>query len=114
MSDYIPVEDILIEPHREMDGVFILTFRGRSFQYSEDSNWFKIASCRGPTFIPCNSLATALDLVYAVALRPDEHVPNTLNYNDVELQNPDSPYVLAHETALKVRKCIADLSELVE
>ena len=79
MSEYIPDDVILIEPHREMDNVSILTFRDRTFQYSEDG-YFKIPSCRGPTFIPCKSLATALDLVYAISLLPTEQFPTTAAY----------------------------------
>jgi len=105
MTEYIPVEDILIEPHRGMEHTVILTFRGRSFQFNDCEDWFKIATCRGPTFLSCDSILRAINLVYAIALLPTERIPPTLNNNDVKLQNPDSPSVQRYEAAKEIRKC---------
>ena len=74
------IEDIMIEPHRDMEHTVILTFRGRPFQFNDEHDWLKIASCRGPQFLNCSSIHQAIELVYAICLSPYESTPDTVSY----------------------------------
>jgi len=74
-------DNITIEPHRDMDHTVILTYRDRSFQFNDEHDWLKIATCRGPTFITCDTIHLAIELVYAICLSPYERIGDTPTYN---------------------------------
>lgn len=62
---------ITIEAHDGMTGVVQLRCNGRCFQFNGDTDrhggtWFKIPSRFGPTFIDCESIGKAVDIVTAI------------------------------------------------
>ncbi|MAN62072.1 MAG: hypothetical protein CMI60_09005 [Parvibaculum sp.] len=61
---------ITIKAHDGMTGVVILRCNGRQFQFAdmmvESGPWFKIPSRFGPTFIDCDSISKAVEIVTAI------------------------------------------------
>lgn len=61
---------ITIETHDGMTGVVQLRCNGRCFQFNDTDRhggpWFKIPSRFGPTFIDCDSISKAVEIVNAI------------------------------------------------
>ena len=64
---------ITIEAHDGMTGVVQLRCNGRTFQFNGGGRhggaWFKIPSRFGPTFIDCESISKAVEIVTAIMRR---------------------------------------------
>jgi len=64
---------ITIEAHDGMTGVVQLRCSGRTFQFNGEDRfggpWFKIPSRFGPTFIDCETISKAVEIVTAIMRR---------------------------------------------